>query len=425
MKQFIKKRIVTILARQVKRLKLKKDFKTIVIAGSIGKTSTKLAIASVLSQNFKVQYQEGNYNDIVSVPLIYFGQNLPTLWNPFAWLGLLFKNESIIRKPYPYEYVILELGTDGPGQIKQFKKYIDADIGVLTAIAPEHMEFFTDLETVANEELAVAELCKTLVVNKDLCDAKYVGLIKKNILTYGINSESDYRLINIKPNNGQYDFDVLHNDKAIIKATHETVSEAQFYSLCAACAVADIIGLSGDNIEKGIKLIKPVSGRMQHLRGINNSQIIDDTYNASPYAMKSALDTLYNIDSNQKIAILGNMNELGAYSQQAHTDIGNFCDPKKLDIVVTIGPDANKFLASAAQQRGCTVKTFTNPYQAGEYLKPLVKPGAVILAKGSQNAVFAEETVKVLLADPADSSKLVRQSPHWLKLKRKQFVSAQ
>src|SRR3989338_7080181 len=135
-----------------------------------------------------------------------------------------------------------------------------------------------------------------------------------------------------------------------------------------------------DEIKKGIYKIKPVNGRMRHLKGIKHSKILDDTYNASPVAVKGALDTLYKIEAPQKIAILGNMNELGVYSAEAHTDIGRYCDPKQLDLVVTIGPDANQFLAQAAKAKDCNVETFNNPYDAGEFLKKYIVEKAVILA---------------------------------------------
>jgi UDP-N-acetylmuramoyl-tripeptide--D-alanyl-D-alanine ligase len=176
-----------------------------------------------------------------------------------------------------------------------------------------------------------------------------------------------------------------------------------------------------EEIDKGLHNIRPVSGRMNRLKGINGSIILDDTYNASPEAMKAALKTLYRVKAPQKIAILGNMNELGSYSQSAHEEIGQSCDPAQLYLVVTIGPDANKFLAPAAKTNGCEVANFDSPYDAGEYVKEQIQEGAIVLAKGSQNKVFAEEAVKQLLADISDSDKLVRQSPEWLKIKRKAF----
>ncbi|HEX5797147.1 MAG TPA: cyanophycin synthetase, partial [Candidatus Saccharimonadales bacterium] len=200
-----------------------------------------------------------------------------------------------------------------------------------------------------------------------------------------------------------------------------SIAKTQLFSICAAVAVAHELDLTEPLIQKGIKAIRPANGRMRVLEGINSSVIIDDTYNASPDAVKTALDTLYENKAPQKIAVLGNMNELGRFSPDAHSKVGEYCDPKQLDMVLTIGPDANRYLAAAAKKQGCEVETFDNPYAAADFLKEAIRPQALILAKGSQNGVFAEETVKQILADSRDVSKLVRQEPHWLKIKAKQF----
>ena len=104
-----------------------------------------------------------------------------------------------------------------------------------------------------------------------------------------------------------------------------------------------------------------------------------------------------------------------------HSEVGSYCDSSKLDMVVTIGDQARKYLAPAAQKNGCHVKTFTSPYDAGQFVKQQLKTGAVVLAKGSQNGVFAEEALKGLLAEPKDASRLVRQSNYWLGVKSDQF----
>ncbi len=416
-----KKFVVLILGWQVRRLYKKNDFKVVAVAGSLGKTSTKLAIAQVLSAKYKVRHQGGNYNDIVTVPLIFFGHSTPSLFNPFSWLAVFWSNESQLRKKYPYEVVIVEIGTDGPEQISQYAQYLKADIGVLTAIAPEHMEFFDDLDAVAKEELQISSLSEKLIVNSDFVDPKYSKNINKPKTTYAIRSSANIRLKNIVFDGFSTDFDVMENDVVLLRANHEAVAEPRLYAVAAAVAVARELGMAPNEIKAGLGSLKPVSGRMQKLDGINGSTIIDDTYNASPPAMKAALDTLYRLDAPQKIAILGNMNELGKYTQAAHEEVGNYCDPQKLDLVITLGPDSNKYLAAAAKAKGCKVQQFDNPYTAGEYIKPLVQKEALILAKGSQNGVFAEEAVKILLANPTDTSKLVRQSDAWLKIKAKAF----
>ena len=421
MQKLAKKLVVSILGYQVRRLVKKNNFKVVAVAGSLGKTSTKLAIVEVLSQKYKVQHQGGNYNDTVTVPLIFFGKDLPSLQNPFAWLASFWRNELKLRNKYPYDVVVVEVGTDGPGQIEKYGKYLKADISVLTAIAPEHMEFFDDLDDVAKEELTIADLSEKVIYNSDFVEPKYANQIKKPTNTYGLKTPADIHLANVRFHSFSADFEVVKEGKTLLQAEHEAVAEPRLYAVAAAVSVADQLGLNASEIKAGLDNLKPVAGRMQSLAGINNSTIIDDTYNASPPAMKAALDTLYRVSAPQKIAILGNMNELGKYSKTAHEEIGNYCDPKKLDLVVTIGPDANKYLAPAAEARGCTAQQFDDPYSAGNYLKQVVKEGTLILAKGSQNRVFVEEAVKILLANPADAEKLVRQSSGWLKTKERAF----
>lgn len=416
-----KKIVVAVLGWQVRRLYKKNDFKVVAVAGSLGKTSTKLAIAQILSAKYKVRHQGGNYNDIVTVPLIFFGQDTPSLFNPLAWLGVFWHNEAQLRQKYPYEVVVVEVGTDGPGQIEQYGRYLKADIGVLTAIAPEHMEFFDDLDDVAREELQIDNLCEKLVVNGDFVEPKYLRKVKKPTSSYAIKAAANIRLKNVNFDGFSSDFDVLENDALLLRAQHEAVAEPRLYAVAAAVAVARELGMTPNEIKAGLDNLKPVAGRMRRLAGINGSTIIDDTYNASPPAMKAALDTLYRLDAPQKIAILGNMNELGNYSQAAHEEIGSYCDPKKLDLVITLGPDANKYLAPAAQAKGCRVQRFDDPYSVGDYLKQNIKKDALILVKGSQNRVFAEEAVKLILASPADAKKLVRQSEVWLRVKQKAF----
>lgn len=405
MKKLAKAAVAAVLGYQVRRLQKKNSFRVVAVTGSIGKTSTKLAIAQMLQAGFRVRYQEGNYNDLVSVPLVFFGQQMPSLFNPLDWLAVFWRNQVQLAKPYPYDVVVLELGTNGPGQIGQFKRYLKIEVGVISAITPEHMEFFGGLDAVAAEEMTISQFSSLILVNKDLCDVKYLKELPE-LLTYGIKNPADYSLDSKELN---------------LADAAKDKSQAEQYSLLAAAAVALKLGMEPTDISKSIKNIKPVPGRMQRLAGLNGSTIIDDSYNASPAAVKLALDALYAIKAPQKIALLGNMNELGDASSTAHRDIGNYCDPKQLALVVTLGPAANQYLAPAAEAKGCTVKAFDSPYAAGDYLKMQLQPGTVVLVKGSQNKVYAEEAIKSLLTNPADTAKLVRQTPNWLKIKQKAF----
>jgi UDP-N-acetylmuramoyl-tripeptide--D-alanyl-D-alanine ligase len=181
------------------------------------------------------------------------------------------------------------------------------------------------------------------------------------------------------------------------------------------------MGLGQQEVIDGLSAIRPVNGRMNILRGLLDSTIIDDTYNSSPAAAVAALQTLYLFPSKQKIAVLGSMNELGEFSQKAHEEVGAVCDPTLLDWVVTIGNDAEKFLAPAAAKRGCQIRSFKSPYEAGAFVHSVLHPKATILAKGSQNGVFAEEALKILLHSTEEESQLVRQSSDWIARKEAMF----
>jgi UDP-N-acetylmuramoyl-tripeptide--D-alanyl-D-alanine ligase len=397
MKSLLKNILVKILGWQVRRLRKKNDFEIIGVVGSIGKTSTKLAIAKVLESGKRVRYQEGNYNDVVSVPLVFFGQEMPELWNIFAWLKIIFQNEWQIWGKFPFDIVVVELGTDAPGQINEFRKYLHLDIAVITAIALEHMEFFKTIEAVAEEEWSVRYFSDLVFVNRDLCKILPEDFNHNKVIFYG------------------KDFDKVYK--------YEAVSPVQLYSINIAIILAKKFNISDEKIKKAVSEIKSFPGRMQKLNGIKNSTIIDDTYNASPDAVKMALDTLYAQSATQRIAILGMMNELGNTSEEEHKKIGRYCNPKFLDLVVTVGKDANLFLTPMAKQNGCDVYEAKNSVDAGKFVAEKVKPGAVILAKGSQNGVFAEEALKPLLADKSDFGKLVRQDKHWMNKKHLTFNS--
>jgi UDP-N-acetylmuramoyl-tripeptide--D-alanyl-D-alanine ligase len=420
MKHFLKAIVVAILGRQVCLLRKKHDFMIVGVVGGIGKTSTKLAVAQLLGASLRVRYQEGNYNDIVSVPLIFFGHSLPSLINPLAWAKVFIDNARQIRGDYPFDVVVVEVGTDRLGQIAAFEKYLKLDYVVVTAIVPEHMEFLHDMQSVADEELSVASYSEKLIYNADLVATEYRQPLQ-NAASYGMKQPADFRLHSIVPTKTGFACDIMQGNAIFLHFEHEAVSEVQLYSVLAAIIVGHDLGLNRQQLLDGIAAIQPVSGRLRRLTGINGSLIIDDTYNALPDAVKAGLEMLYGLKAPQKIAILGNMNQFGAMSAQTHTDIGELCDPTQLNLVITIGPDANKYLAPAAAAKGCEVQSFSSPYEVGEYLKSKVDHGTIIFAKGSQDKVFTEEAIKPLLADPKDASKLVRQSAYWLKRKQKAF----
>lgn len=422
MKSFLKNILVIIMGSQVRRLRDRNNFKIIGVVGSIGKTSTKLAIAKMVESEKRVRYQEGNYNDIVSVPLVFFGHKMPALWNIWQWLQIILQNEVQIWQKFPFDLVVVELGTDAPGQIGRFRKYLHLDIAVVTAVAPEHMEFFQNLQNVAEEEWSISYFSDLVFANKDLCSITPGDIDHKKVIFYGKEFGSVYKMENILKIKDGFSFDISYEGKKIINLSCSALSEVQLYSICAAVSIAKTLKIPDEKIKDSINKIKSFSGRMQKLKGIKNSIIIDDTYNASPSAVKTALDALYSFETPQRIAILGMMNELGISSEEEHKEIGKYCNPRLLDLVVTVGKDANLFLAPEARRNGCEVYEAKNSVDAGEFVAERVKERAVILAKGSQNGVFTEEALKPLLANKSDFSKLVRQDKYWMNKKAKLVI---
>lgn len=410
--------VCRILERQVRRLRRRHQFAVVAVAGSVGKTSTKLAVANALSVTRRVRYQAGNYNDRLTVPLVVFGQDEPGLYNLLAWLRIFRQNRRVIRSDFPYDIVVVELGTDGPGQMAQFA-YLKPDVAILTAVAPEHMEQFGTMATVAAEELTIFEYTERVIVNIDDVAAEY--LANREYVSYG-NGAATYELVSTKPakrlGKQQVTFRLAGQK---LSQTIDLIGQPGAKIALAAAAAASELALPVADIKTALSHLRPFAGRMQILPGIKHSTIIDDTYNASPVAVTAALDLLQSTDASQHIAIIGSMNEMGESSRAVHQEAGEQCDPKRLDLVVTVGREARDYLAPAAIAAGCTVESFLSPYEAGEFVCQKLKQGALILAKGSQNGVFAEEALKSLLKNPDDADKLVRQSAAWMAVKRRQF----
>lgn len=397
----MKKLVTNILIRRTAKYIDKKRPKIVVVTGSVGKTSTTQAIATVLNDKYSVLTTQKSYNTDVGVIMTIFGQNIVT--NPIAWFWLSLKVVFFSFGRPKHEIYVLELGADQPGEIRRFA-YLNPDIAVVSAVVPEHMELFKTIEAVASEELATMAFSKVVLLNKKMVAQKFVDIERAKL---SLSSDAiEY-----------YSRDEIKN----IKANLKVVGEHSLDAVAAAAKIAGKLGFSDSEMKAAIEKIVPQPGRMNKLNGIKGSTLIDDTYNSSPDAVKAALKYLYSVKAPQRIVLLGNMNELGEHSEAAHRTIGRLCDPSKLDAVFTLGVDANKYLAEEAEKADCKVTRCESPTQAGSMIKEILQEGAIVLLKGSQNGVFTEEATKVLLEDPEDVSKLVRQTGHWPGMKRKQF----
>ncbi len=421
-KNYVRKKLERYVVRYLEK---HSDVKLICIAGSVGKTSTKTAIATVLSQQYRVRMHDGNHNTEMSVPLAILGIEYPSnVHSPFAWGKVFRQAKKRIRQPAELDVIIQELGTDKPGDIPAFGQYLRPDIGVITAITPEHMHNFGTIDAVAAEELSLGNFSKVVIINRDDIEGRFAQLLTNpNIDTYGTSGAAEYSFIDedFTVEDGHRGYFTNPEFADNLHATLHVIGEHNVRPIVGAVATAIRFGMAPAAIIRGVEAIRPVPGRMNVLRGANGSTIIDDTYNSSPAAAHMALQTLINLPAPQRIAILGSMNELGETSAMEHEQLGKMCHPDQIDWVITIGEEAAKYLAPAAQSNGCVVKSFADAISAGSYIHQFIEPGTIVLAKGSEGGIFVEEAIKVILHSIDDNEKLVRQEPAWLEAKAQFF----
>lgn len=416
------------LERAVKKyFKKHPEVKLVAVVGSVGKTSTKIAIGTVLNEKFRVRLHEGNHNSELSAPLAILGVEFPDdLRSIKQWRTTFKAVKERIKQPTDVDVIVQELGTDAIGQIPHFGAYLTPDITVVTSVSPEHMEFFKTMDAVAAEELSAANYSKWALINRDDVPGVYAAdITNPNLNTYGTTDAAEYRF-----DTSDYSFEdgfsgifIAPEWTTPVPSTLQLLGEHSTRAAVAAGAVGVKLGMSELEVSQGMAKIRAVKGRMNVLRGVNESIIIDDSYNSSPLATASALRALYQMNVPQRIAVLGSMNELGDMSPAEHEAVGKLCDPIQLSYVVTVGEDAEKYLAPAAQKAGCKTLSFKSALEAGAFVHKYLEKNGAVLFKGSQGGIYLEEAIKIVLHATDDEEKLVRQSPAWLEKKRKFFES--
>ena len=404
------------------------DIKLITVAGSVGKTSTKLAIATLLSQKYRVRLHEGNHNTHLSAPLAILGINFPG--NPrnfWQWHKVFSAARKRIKSPSSQEpqIIIQELGTDHPGDIERFSKYLAPNIAVITSVSPEHMEFFGSIDAVAQEELGAASFAEIAILNQDDISPDFFKYVRNsNVSTYSSIGGANYNFIaNSFSLIDGFGGKIQTPEYGEINVRVKVFGEHSLRPITGAVAVSAKLGLSSQEIIGGLVSLKPIPGRMNFMRGVKESVLIDDTYNSSPAALEAAIQTLYALSAPSKIAIIGSMNELGESSAFEHQKIGEMLDGISLSWVITVGEQANRFLAPAARLRGCQVYEAKNAIDAGTFAHKIMERGSLVLLKGSQGEVYLEEATKILLLNKEDENLLVRQDEKWKKTKDEFFSS--
>lgn len=423
--------VINTLAR-IARGKIQKFKPTIIgVTGSVGKTSTRTAIAIALGAKYRVRTPYKNYNNEIGLPLAVVGEQSPGK-NAWEWLKLLARVWKANDMP---EYLVLEYGVDKQGDMAELLKIAKPDTAVITAISPVHVSNYPSLEALIDEKASLGEAVEvsgTVLLNGD--DPRVMDMRKRfaaPVKTYSLSNgdayATDIRLEYAK----EESFDVgetfvvtratLHvGDQSAELVLTNCATPALVSSALAAAAVAVRYGVPLDEAAAALsKELLPVGGRLRPLAGIKGSLILDDSYNAAPASMIAGLEALEQFtpgeEYDRRIAVLGDMAELGAMSEQEHRAVGERV-ARTADLFVAVGPQM-RFAMEAAEAAGMNrdkIEWFKDSVEAGRYLDRIVEKGDVILIKGSQSQRM-EKAVKDIMAEPAKAAELlVRQEEKWL-----------
>jgi len=430
---FLKKIIVAVLFMECRAIVKKYKPFIIAVTGSVGKTSTKDAIYHLLKDQSKfVRKSEKSMNSEIGLPLTIIGA--PNAWHSLSgWLGNIWKGLALIifKREYP-DCLILEVGADHPGDIQRVAKWLKPDIAVITRISkkPVHVEFFLSPEQVFQEKAALAKAVNdsgSLVLFADdenvlslASEAKSRGV---KVVSFGLSSGAEirgsdqaisYDEVTGTPTGLAFHLHIRDLDQIVV--IPGVVGKSLIYSLLAAAAVGKACHMPEGEILSLLSTFAAPHGRTNIIPGLNGSTIIDDTYNSSPDATEAALSSLKDIQTTgTKIAILGDMMELGRYAVEEHRRIGKLA-ATIASRLITVG-SRSRLSAEEALQNGfpaTMVEQYNTASQAAEVIPSSIKPGDVILVKGSQS-MRMERVVKALLKEPEKADRLlVRQEREWM-----------
>ncbi len=341
--------------------------KTIAITGSNGKTSTKELVASVLSQKFQITKTEGNLNNHIGVPL------------------------SLLQLRDGDDIGVLEMGINHAGEMAPLVDMTKPIAGIITNVGSAHIEFFKDEAAIAQEKGVLAEKVPSegvVILNRDNMpwSDQIAARTRAQILWFGLDRSAAIRAERIMLHERGSDFQLV-TPESRIDVNFQWPGQHQIYNALAAAALGTWFGLNLLEIRAGLESAAPPKMRMQVIQVGNDIHIWNDAYNANPQSMQAALKVFEMFKTKKrKIAVLGEMRELGAHSQRAHLEIGAAAARAGCDLLATVGKDGG-WMAKGAIEAGMGVEKieqFATARDAGEWLKGKARPGDVVLLKGSR-----------------------------------------
>jgi UDP-N-acetylmuramoyl-tripeptide--D-alanyl-D-alanine ligase len=402
--------------------------KIVAITGSVGKTSTKDAVYTVLKNHVHTRKNEKSFNSDIGIALTVLG--LRNAWdNPFLWLKNIIDGALVacFGGDYP-KVLILEMGVDHPGDMKRLTSWIKPDVVVLTRLpdVPVHVEYFKSPQDVIDEKMNLVYALKSdgifIYNHDDEIIAHYLDDVRQQSFGFSRYSPSHFTA---SGDSVLYDgafpigleFTITHVGAHVHARLYGSLGIQHAYNFAAAVAVGSVFDIPVETAIKELENHVSPPGRMRIIKGVANTVIIDDTYNSSPVACEHALQALAELKTQgRKIAVLGDMLELGQFSVREHERIGEFL-ASKVDILATVGVRARK-IAEGALEFGLSEKNifqYEDVNQAAKELKQMLGKGDVLLVKASQG-LRAEKIVKELMKEPAQAMQLlVRQDDVWMK----------
>jgi UDP-N-acetylmuramoyl-tripeptide--D-alanyl-D-alanine ligase len=340
----------------------------VAIGGSNGKTTTKELAAAVLRQRFATLCSEASFNNDIGVPL------------------------TVLRLERSHRVAVLEVGTNHPGELAPLARMIRPNFGVITCIGREHLEFFGDVAGVAREEGCLAELlpaeAKLFLNGDDEWARQMAERTQAVVVRVGLGADNDWRAKAIRLENGGVRF-VVDGPKPDFRGSYQIhlLGRHQVVNALFALAIGMELGLAREEVARGLAEARPAKMRLELWESDSGVRVLDDAYNANADSVEAALQTLQELPcKGRRMAVLGDMAELGAHSQAAHQEVGRRVAELGIGQLFAVGKMA-PVMACAARDAGLNrVFEFADVESAGAAIRSFVRPGDLVLLKASRAA---------------------------------------
>lgn len=346
-------------------IRKERDIPVIAITGSNGKTTTKEMTYAILSQKHKVLKNEGNLNNHIGLPL------------------------TLTRLTKEDDMAVLELGMNAAGEIRRLCEISLPSHGVVTNIGPAHLGMLGSMDAIRNAKLEILPGLSVAVVNAD-DDLLMSGIkdFKGEAITFSTKKDADVTAEDLRMTDSGSAFKLCIKDKGSVEITLEAHGLFNVYNALAAAAVSSSLGIPLSGIQKGLVAYRPFSMRFEVSRA-GGITLINDAYNANPASIKEALRETAAIGAESRfVAVLGDMLELGKFSEDAHRELGSTLSDMNIDVFVAVG----ELMGLAAEEyirtergKSALVHRFKNSCEAGESIMDILKPGDTVLFKGSRS----------------------------------------